>query len=553
MPRNAPSEPRKYQCLFCGETFHASEVLFADEITKSSQTYPDPVLVRHYAKFISAPDQIPTQLLHRWDRLLQQNLDFSSGEEMPFSIYARCYDGQLNLDEPAAAPTQADAGAALLASLAENGTPGNTAGQLQDVQKELLRGVPEGMFKTIDKRICPYCHCTVPRGLGQLPAYRVSMLGGTSSGKTTYMLLAAQQMTTLYPGGNVLNNVLGLANGALIGESEAYFRKIHDLYMAGRLQGTPIAEYIPKPVFPLVFLITPIEGKEPFFLTLQDYPGEGMVKGNHLINSPNTLAANGVILLVDPEQLMINAGVVAKSPDGTDAPPRRTDGEDSPPAQATAFDAALMGKNAEANPAGQAVGRKVETEPENELHCVDDLPQTARILSINISRFTQLQKIIVTLSKLDCLYKENASHVSVLQRGLYPTLDNGNLRTDHQNVINRSVLNDLHLIMTHVFSTFERSIGNPEKDYANLKQMLGCAGKVKPEVTLKAVSCRAWDDARMEFVQFVDNQAVLGHRLLEPLLELLADARLLPSTDSDEAETHTRLGKRTFAQRFRNR
>lgn len=548
MPRNLPAEPKLYRCLFCGETFHASEVLFADEIKKASQAYPDPVLVQQYEKFISAPDIIPTQLLHRWDGLPLQNLDFSSGEEMPFSIHACCYDGQLKLDKPDAVQAQADAGAALLENLAGDGEQGNTAGQLQKIQKELLRGVPEGTYKEINKRICPYCHCTVPVGLEQLRTYRVSMLGGTSSGKTTYMVLAARQMTTLYPGGNVLNNALNLANGELIGESDAYFRKIHDLYIHHKLQGTPIAEYIPKRVFPLVFRMTPRNGSEPFFLTLQDYPGEGMVRSDHFINSPNTLAADGVILLVDPEQLMNCTSMIQKQPEYEGVPAQQPEARDGSLAQITAS----APDNIVTTLAGQTASEKTDTQPEEELHCIDDLPQTARVMCENINRFFHLQKIVVTLSKLDCLYPRMQKDFSILQRGQYPLLENGDLRQDHRDYINLSVLDNLNMIMKQVLSTFERSLGNPERDYTNLKDMLGCEGEKKPLVTLKAVSSYTWDDARMEYVQFVCNQPVPGHRLLEPLLELLADARLLPSWDPNAPEPRTRFGRRAGSSKQRN-
>lgn len=548
MPRNQPAEPKLYRCLFCGETFHAKDVLFADEITMASQAYPDPVLIRHYEKFISAPDKIPTQLLHRWDGLPQKNQNLSSKEDMPASIFVRCHDGQLRIDKPEVVQTQADAGAALLENLAGDGEQGNTAGQLQKIQKELLHGVPEGSYKEINKRICPHCHCTVPVGLGQLCTYRVSLLGGTSSGKTTYMVLAARQMTTLYPGGNVLNNALNLANGELIGESEAYFRKIHELYIHQKQQGTPIAEYIPKPVFPLVFRMTPRNGSEPFFLTLQDYPGEGMVRSDHFINSPNTLAADGVILLVDPEQLMNGTSVIRKQSEYEGVSVQQPEAMDGSPARITAS----APGNIVTTLAGQPASEKTNIQLEDGLHCIDDLPQTARIMCENINRFYHLQKIVVTLSKLDCLYPRMKKDYSILQRGQYPLLENGDLRQDHRDCINMSVLDNLNMIMKQVLSTFERSLGNPERDYTNLIQMLGCEGEGKPLVTLKAVSCYTWDDARMTYVQFVSDQPVPGHRLLEPLLELLADARLLPSWDPNAAEPRTRFGRRAGSSKRRN-
>lgn len=565
MPRNLPVEPKLYRCLFCGETFHAKDVLFADEITMASQAYPDPVLVRHYETFVSAPDKIPTQLLHRWDGLPPQNLNFSSGEEIPDSIYVRCYDGQLKLDKPDAVQAQADAGAALLENLAGDGEQGNTAGQLQKIQKELLHGVDREHRKNIKKRICPHCHCAVPKDLGKLPIYRVSMLGGTSSGKTTYMLLAARQITKIDPVGNVLNDVLDLASGSLIGESALYFQQMYNLYLSGKLQGTPSTEYIAKPVFPLVFLVTPKNNSKAFFLILQDYPGEGMKRDDYFINSPSTLAADGVILMVAPEQMMNSAAVMSAKNVGKGTYPRPEPAQEtfigspaesgvrtSPLELSLGPNISVARKHTEETDTEKLVTGDIKTTTLKPQYCIDDLPNTAKIISENITMFTRLQKIVVTLSKLDCLYKEDARSLSILQRGQYPLLENGDLRTDHQHCINRSVLNDLHLIMTQVFSTFERSTGKPERDYANLIDMLGCKGEGKPLVTLKAVSCYTWDDSIMEYVQFVSEQPVLGHRLLEPLLELLADAKLLPSWDPNAAEPRTPFGKRAGAKKQRN-
>ena len=503
--RNGPADaPRTYRCLFCGKLFTADQVLFADEIATAGQALTDVVQRAFFSDFVSAPEVVPTRLVYPWNGREAKDMIFEPGEEIPDSVYIRCADGELPRLEEDGAPTRADQGDAMLNAL--NALQGNgkaAAGARDSAEKDyqkLALSIPEDLHKWINKRICPYCHCEVPRGIGRLPSYRVAMMGGTSSGKTTYMLLAARQATYEIKLANTLGMVLNLAGGELVGESKAYFRQMHGLYMKGSLQGTPITEYIVKPVFPMVLQITPKEdSRTPFFLTLQDFPGEGMENAGYMINSESVLSADGVILLVDPRQMI-------------------------------------------------QFNYSQESGPDNarNLYCEDDLARTCGVLSHNMLHFNSLRKIVVTLSKLDCLYKSYGGMDPLLRRGQYDLLDRGSLKEDHANRVSLPVLDNLHRIVMEIYSSFPVSTGNLETDYRNLVAMLGCDGPGKPDVTLKAISSYSWNEATDRFTPMVNNGAIMGHRLLEPLLELLADAELLPSTREETS------GKGLFFLRKRN-
>lgn len=495
-----PQTPVEYECLFCGGRFTAEQVLFADEIENAKEAAPDPVLSRFFDGFIRAPQKAPTQLIHSWNELPKTSLTIRKGEVIPASIRVRRKGGVLpTVDEPEQQVSGNDTDQAMgaLSRLSRGVNAAETPVQLgqPNLQATVRQFIMADHVATLTKRICPHCHCTVPDGIGQSPVYRIAMLGGSASGKTTYMILAASQMVRHE--GNTLNNLLQMAEGWLVGESNPYFKELYAAYMEDRLEGTQKDTATYRPVFPMVLKIKPRDGYKPFFLVIQDFPGEGMQDLNFLANSTGILRAHGAILLVDPAQMM-------------------------------AF----------------GLSNARTRQPEGQ-HCLDPLSVTCEILNPQLWRFEKLQRIVLAINKLDCLYQATPPQTPVLQLGSFPQLDEGNLMSNHKGMISQSALDNLHQTVLQICTRLPDNTAQLQDEayYVNLRTMLGLDQPDSPALSLKAVSSYSWragDDGQKLDIQ---KKRSIGHRLLEPVLDLLGHADLLPM---DKSANVAQVSRRRF-------
>lgn len=499
MARRRKNEPTTYTCLFCNRSFEKEQVLFADEIAVTRNVAPDATQAAFFSHdFVRAPKTVPTQLWHRWNYSNPTGCMFD-GEEMPKIITVRRMDGKLPegpVSEPSAANDQSRLIAEKMMALDDMATPGiptKPAQEHESLLSMVLGSIGPEDTKRLDKRICPYCHCIVPKGIGRLPVYRIAMLGGKASGKTTYMLLAASQLVQRNNRHSVLGDELELARGSLVGESALFFDEMFDLCRIGQLPSTQMTEN--KSVFPLVMCIEPYDNAiSPFFLILQDYPGEGMGNGTFMINNPGILDANGVILLVDPDQLRVRR-------------PRAEAKPDAPKEEA----------------------------------CQATLDETCENFRENIDQFRKLKEIIVTLHKIDKLYQSGVND----QNGLGP-LDRGSLKEDHRERIDTEVLARIDRAACHVFAELLGFPGNANRVAVHFRNLLGC-NRIKkrdrrPSLAFKAVSAHTLVPSDTAFVSNVTlGDICYGHRLLEPVLELLYHAGLLPG-DADNQKRHGFFG-----------
>lgn len=500
MMQRKKKEITTYTCLFCNRSFKKEQVLFADEIALTRNVAPDAVQTAFFSHdFVRGPKTVPTQLWHRWDYANPKGCTFA-GEEMPRIIEVRRVDGKLP-EGPVSDLYSLNDQSRIIAEkmLPQEGEPATGLHAEPAQERESLLSMVLGSIgpedtKRLDKRICPYCHCIVPNGLGRLPVYRIAMLGGKASGKTTYMLLAASQLVQRNSRRSVLCDELELARGSLVGESALFFDEMFEQCRIGQLPSTQMAEN--KSVFPLVMRIEPLdETISPFFLILQDYPGEGMGNGTFMINNPGIMEADGVILLVDPDQMRA----------------RRQRAEVSPDA------------------------------PKEEA-CQASLEETCDHFRNNIDQFTKIKKIVVTLHKIDKLYRPGADG----QTGLGP-LDEGSLKDDHRERINTGVLAQIDRAVCHVFAEMLGFPGNANKVTPYFRSLLGCdrirkRGK-RPPLGFKAVSAHTLVPSDTAFLSNATLGDIgYGHRLLEPVLEILCHAGLLPS-DADDLKPHGLFGR----------
>lgn len=539
----------EFTCLFCGKTFTEREVLFANEITSAMSTAPDGTLREYYSRFTSAPTMIPTQLLYHWTDLPPENVTFSEGESIPSTIYIHCRSGKLpKVDSQKS--TSDNGTDALFQSLANRGNvkPAEPTGAQKDsdqLLQVLFRSIDENLHMWIDKRICPRCHCSVPRDIEHLKVYRIAMFGGSSSGKTSYMLLAARQMTSIAKM-NTLGTALNLAEGELLPECQEYFQQQYPRYINGSLGATVMDDASNKPVFPLIMRISPKNGRASFFLIMQDFPGEGMLKSRFMINYQGVMQADGAVLLVDPSQL-VTLGM---------------NGDEPAYREGMSFsDSIDFSQNASSQPP--------------ETHCKDELSLTFSTLRNNMHLFNKLVNIVVVLNKVDCLYQAVPPDDPRIKRKRYPLLDKGNLAEFHLNAVDTTTLNDLNAIVNEVFTSLRgvtqksnepqkytttrrerqtfvnrifasrrgasQQLDGPQNEDENQSFFKTALGYKKgtnensfPRVTFKAVSAYTWSEAKGKFERLISEEPGIGHRLLEPILELLAEADLLPTKESDD-------------------
>lgn len=139
-------------------------------------------------------------------------------------------------------------------------------------------------------RLCPQCHCELPDGLGSYREIVIGMYGGTRSGKTTYMSVAATYMCDHM-------GSMGLGDTAVIEESRVALRELYNASVSA--QGAPPTQK-GKRCFPIGLFVTPSNNDyKPFFLFFQDIPGEAAVVGDDtLVHHPFT-QANAFLGIVD--------------------------------------------------------------------------------------------------------------------------------------------------------------------------------------------------------------------------------------------------------------
>jgi hypothetical protein len=357
----------------------------------------------------------------------------------------------------------------------------NAEQEHQNLKDMIMQSINRDTVKRLNKRICPHCHCTVPPGIGDLPVFRIAMLGGKASGKTTYMLLAISQIIHGNNANNTLDRGLHLAGGSLVGESAQLYNELFDLYRQGVLNSTEMVE--DKGVFPLVLQVNPRSRRHcSFFLVLQDFPGEGMRNDSYLINNRAVLGADGAILLVDPGQLR-----------------------------------QLPEEN------------QIENPMQRETYCNEELEETCDEFRKHLNLFENLRSIIVTLNKIDKLY-ENRLHMQPhLVMGNNSMLDIGSLQDHHISEIDPETLELVSRSVCYIFANLMNLAQDVTITENRFRQILGCEDAQSRMIHFKGISAHTWSEGAQSFRSNLEMSAIgNGHRLLEPVLELLGQASLLP-------------------------
>jgi len=397
-PRVAP----RISCPFCGNDFAPEDILFCDIMeheTIDMASY-DSAYARFSENFIqlqtisvtsSDGKEIKIEMekrnkyyFHPWSA--QNRADKPPFHEpiscqygnthqlYPNRITVRRNDGltprmEMNApDEPkpdAFSPQNEDS----LADALTGGQFRMASAHLTDEDKPQLPGNPTF---TLTTKACPHCHCFLPDDIGLYPLHRVVMLGSTRAGKTTYMTMAAHQITS----GTGMPS--GLMQCTISQESKRHFDYLtkclkYDKLEATRFEGTNR----PKVVFPLLFTVKPDNGS-PFFLSIHDCPGEAMQSNAYLANFPALSTAESVIMVLDPYQFIQNV-----------------------------------------NDNG---------------HCNVNFNDTVTIFQNNLPFFKKLRQIAFTLTKTDLIYGSEPD--KYIHPNDYPYMDEMNLKDQHNGAVN---------------------------------------------------------------------------------------------------------------------
>lgn len=354
---------------------------------------------------------------------------------------------------------------------------------------------PQGETLKLETKACPKCHCYLPDGIGDYPLYRITILGSTRAGKTTYMTMAAHQLETLNAG--IPSGLINRTN--MSQDSQRYFDYLRESLKAGKLAATPkdMTNGI-KTVFPIVLTVFPVD-MHPFILAINDCPGEAMLDRSYLINFYAIETMNNAMMIIDPTQF---------SPDIQD-----TSGL---------------------------------SQEEIAQRTICDVPFSKTLngfVSI-LGDMKNLQNVAFTLAKIDLVYGEEEK----IRPGQYSHIDEYDVKKQHQNGVDFDFINDLDLQINGAIRT-----NLLYEDYTNKINLV--TKESNGEVSVKSFCCStySWHMVDKEFKPPVGvNQD--GFRLLEPILYLLAKDGLLPvktnGTNAAEEAEETKKGGGFFGRLF---
>lgn len=547
-----------FYCPFCSKDFQARDILFADEDKTASFSVDDPERMENLenrlvptgeigipgtSDYISI-EQRPVYKYHRWAKPSNSDLPFmepesiSKNEEADFPEEIRIFrrngmtPKQLSGQDPAPwaeATVEAPAPQQPTANVTEDDDDmggwfnmgfSNTTTTV-DTTPSSAQTFGD-VKKTLTEKACPCCHSILPDNFGELEVYRISMLGGTRSGKTTYMVSAANLLRRQ---GGLPSNVI--TSCTISKESARYFDYFikcleHNVLAATVLDDSTDVRF----VFPIVLNVSSVtdEGDERnFILIINDIPGEAMRSKSFLMNFPGLRHADAAIMLMDPMQFITSSAVkteIVKNILGlTGSTPEEMDEIEKH--MITAFTPYSFGES---------------------------LNNIKRM--ITDSKFDNLRSFTLVLNKLDLLYAgsnpfiddKTAQNLSCIH-GIYHlgTLDE--YRTQHDDGINEELLRTIN---GQVVYLIEKKLGFGSYT-ATIKEIMK-----KTDVLTLCTSVRNWNEGRSCFCgmeKYNPADSMLGFRMMEPLLRALAQLGLVKTKEGDIPRPDP--GEETFRDKIR--
>lgn len=156
----------------------------------------------------------------------------------------------------------------------------------------------DSSLKTLAKKACPNCHCILHTAFGTIDTINVTMFGGTSSGKTAFLVALVQCLKT-----QLSSRHLGTAT--LLDTSNDYYQFLYSDCLS-EMNGTA-ATVANERLFPFVFYYSNETGTKKSFISFYDIAGENTQDVDALLNNPGLQNAGTMLLMIDPNQLNYGA------------------------------------------------------------------------------------------------------------------------------------------------------------------------------------------------------------------------------------------------------
>jgi hypothetical protein len=253
-----PDVKRKFRCIFCESEFTADELLFCIEDPNSDE---DQIFRQFTDNFKQYDAKIPKHRFFKKDEWLKENQIWEKDGDkdlLPLQVDVRITSSGLGGNE-SSGPSMDIVG--------ERPTPPKSEGNTNNLGPGMRDKT------TLLERLCPYCHCVLPKGFATCRFIQIGMLGGRRSGKTTYIIMACMNLAHRLDSVDGLN----LANVTVLTESKEYLGNLYEKYKVRTDATAADAAIIDKPVFPIILRIESNDHQyKPFFISFRDIPGELM-------------------------------------------------------------------------------------------------------------------------------------------------------------------------------------------------------------------------------------------------------------------------------------
>lgn len=537
----------KFYCPFCSNGFAAEDVLFVDE-DKAAPLRPeseyDPQRFEAFTSRVLTMPSITTKdgvismemrpmyKYHRWTKPsnaelpYQEPLSVSKEEDSPFPVDITVL--RKNGMTPQQLTGETNAPWAVASVKTEQKTEPAKKEALADMLKKAMMGDVsskqeeqqrsdeiQDQERTLVNMACPHCHSILPSGFGRQNMYRIAMLGGTRSGKTTYMVATT----------NLLKRQSGLPMGLISSctiseESERYFEFLIKCLEYNSIGATVLDDgKVTRFVFPIVMNVESVDddgNAKEFILIINDIPGEAMTDKTFMMNYPGLRLANAAIMLMDPMQFIPEARKYELARDDL----KKIKGGEEPK---EADIRNHMRDQFTPLPFGETINAVKQM--------------------IKQSKFDRLHDFVLVLNKLDLLYagehplidEKIAKDLSLIH-GIYNLGQvgngNGHENSQHDDGMDMKLISDISNQVVYLLTQ--------RLNFSTYKATIQPVETITGEIRTLCTSVLNWNAGQGNFCRLADEngkteaQNIIGFRLLEPILYALAQMKLIRTKEHEE-------------------
>lgn len=278
-------DEKKYTCLFCKKTFTKDEIVFGLTLNPYDPAYYDDIFNQQLENYQHKSYIDEKGVMYGLRPVSRRMIDLKS--EKTKIIASESNGLPLVVEGPLISNEQRMEIKDDRLSFSEN----ENSHDLDAGKEEIIRTT---------ERLCPHCHFTLPKGFADDKVIQIGLVGGSRSGKTTYMAVVTEYLQKKMWN---LNSGLNLAEVELLPECKKYQEA---LYFSQRTplgaEATPIVRAITdQMIMPIIMRIRPEQAAfKPFFIVFQDIPGEYLLPENrHFLINSNIPQSNHIIFLID--------------------------------------------------------------------------------------------------------------------------------------------------------------------------------------------------------------------------------------------------------------